>query len=516
MMDEQAALDISAVRALETHDLAKAVWTDADRAWASRAAAEVVGEGADAAAFVARRARLALERIGERYKALPRAARALHWRPWIAWITVVGAFMLGVAVDRIGGAQRINLLAPPLFALVTWNLGAYLVLAAGFVVGYGDTGNPGPVRRLVMRVASRSGMSPLGRPKGEYRSAQHEGSPVSHGGGGSARDDASRIIGASIAAMTGDWFRLAAPLYTMRAARILHFAAAALALGVIAGLYVRGLAFEYRATWESTFLDAASVHWLLAMLLAPGSALSGIAMPGVAQLESIRAPASENAAPWLHLLAASALAIVVIPRLLLGIVAGGVERHRAARVAIPLGEPYYQRLLRGFRGGPVRVRVIPYSYALPPAVRTGLEAIVTRAFGGSAALTVEPAVSYGDEDTLAQRVPGDGKGPVIAVFNLTATPEPAAHGAFVKAAAGVGRACPLLAFVDESAFRARWPGDDRRLAQRRGIWSELLTDQRVVPIFLDLAAPDLGFAEAAIDAALAARDTIEPASRVPS
>ncbi len=40
-------------------------------------------------------------------------------------------------------------------------------------------------------------------------------------------------------------------------------------------------------------------------LLAPGSVLSGIAMPGVAQLESIRAPASENAAPWLHLLAAS-------------------------------------------------------------------------------------------------------------------------------------------------------------------------------------------------------------------
>ena len=495
-MDELAALEVAAVRALETHDHAQAVWTDADRAWASRAGAEVAGEGADAAVFVARRARLALERIGERHKALPRAVRALHWRPWIAWLVVVGAFVLGVAIDRIGGAQRINLLAPPIFALLAWNLAVYVVLAVRFVVGYGDAGDPGPVRRLLMRVASRSAMS--------------------HRGGRSARDDAGRIIAASMAALTADWFRLAAPLYTMRAARILHFAAAAVALGVIAGLYVRGLAFEYRATWESTFLDAPAIHRLLAVLLAPGSALSGVALPGVAQLEAIRAPASENAAAWLHLLAASAFAIVVIPRLLLGLATGIVERHRAARIALSLGEPYYQRLLRGFRGGPVRVRIIPYSYALPPAALTGLEAIVTRAFGGSAALTVEPAVSYGDEDTLAQRPPAEGNGPLVAVFNLTATPEPAAHGAFVKAVAAIGPACPVLAFVDESAFRARWPGDDRRLAQRRGIWSDLLTEQRVAPIFLDLAAPDLAFAEAAIDATLAARDTIEPAARVPS
>jgi hypothetical protein len=80
---------------------------------------------------------------------------------------------------------------------------------------------------------------------------------------------------------------------------------------VIAGLYVRGLAFEYRATWESTFLDATTVHWLLAGLLAPGSMLTGIATPGAAHLESIRAPASENAATCAPG-AASVVVIVVI------------------------------------------------------------------------------------------------------------------------------------------------------------------------------------------------------------
>ena len=42
---ESTALDLTAVRALETADRTHTLWTDADRAWASRAAAEVVGQG---------------------------------------------------------------------------------------------------------------------------------------------------------------------------------------------------------------------------------------------------------------------------------------------------------------------------------------------------------------------------------------------------------------------------------------------------------------------------------------
>ena len=77
-----------------------------------------------------------------------------------------------------------------------------------------------------------------------------------------------------MAALARDWTALAAPLYAARAARILHLAAAALALGVVVGLYVRGIAFEYRATWESTFLDAPTVRTLLAFAYAPGAWLT--------------------------------------------------------------------------------------------------------------------------------------------------------------------------------------------------------------------------------------------------
>jgi hypothetical protein len=198
-MDEVAALEISAVRALEMRDTAKVVWTEADRAWASRAAAEVVGEQADPPPALPA-ARSAMDRL--HYKALRRAA--CQWRPWVAWAIIVMAFALGVAGDRIGGAQRINLLAPPIFALLVWNLGAYVV--RGVRGGMATPGNPDRSKAGVPLPAERVG---------------YGGAAVRGEAGGSS---------ASIAALSADWFRLAAPL-APRAARILHFAAATLALG---------------------------------------------------------------------------------------------------------------------------------------------------------------------------------------------------------------------------------------------------------------------------------------------
>ena len=79
-MNERTAIAVAAVRAVETTDRAHAVWTDADRAWASRAAAEVVGESAEPHAFVGRRALLALERLASRKHRAARLARAWQWR----------------------------------------------------------------------------------------------------------------------------------------------------------------------------------------------------------------------------------------------------------------------------------------------------------------------------------------------------------------------------------------------------------------------------------------------------
>ena len=135
-MNEPDALNVVAVRALETADTGRALASDADRTWASRAAAEVVGADAAPDAFLARRAALALERIGERYPALPQAVRALRWRPWVGTAVVAAAFVLGAFLDQIDTAQRVNVLAPPVLGLLVWNVAgrselAFVDLASG-------------------------------------------------------------------------------------------------------------------------------------------------------------------------------------------------------------------------------------------------------------------------------------------------------------------------------------------------------------------------------------------------
>ena len=483
-MDESSALLVTAVRAVETGDATHRIWSDADRSWASRAAAEVVGEGAAPDAFVARRARLAFERLGGAHRPLRRAVAALRWRPWLGWTLVAGAFALGVAFDRVGGTQRINLLAPPVFTLLLWNVAVYVALALASLLRLGGERAPGPLRALVARLGGRAG---------GMRASSRAG----------AGDDGG--IAACVAALPAAWARIAAPLYALRSARILHLAAAAMALGVIAGLYTRGLAFEYRASWESTFLDAGTVRSLLSFVLAPGAWLTGLAVPDESAVAALRTPGSENAARWLHLMAGSVTAIVVLPRLGLAALAGMFERWRAQRLPVPLDEPYFQRLLRGYRGGPVRLGVVPYSYTLPPAAMAGLEAIAARAFGGSAALVVDAPLAYGDEDAFARREPAPGTGPRVALFGASATPEKEAHGAFLAAlASGRDPAWPLLAIVDESALRERWGGDAQRLRKRRTLWEGFLREAGAVPLCVDLAAPDLPAIDATIDAAMGA------------
>ncbi|MFO1414861.1 MAG: DUF2868 domain-containing protein [Burkholderiales bacterium] len=475
-MDEPTALAVTAVRAVETADRTRSAWTDADRAWASRAAAETVGAAAPVPAFIARRATLALERLRERKHPVARLAHAWRWRPWVGTLLVLAAFIAGAATNAIGHEQRINVLYSPVAPIVLWNLVVYVLLAAGYVVRYGDAGAPGPLRRIVARAA---------------------------GGLRGTRGHRDEATAEALLAFVTDWRRRATSLYAARAARVLHFAAAAFAAGTLAGLYVRGLGLEYRATWESTFLEPATVRAILAVVYAPGAWVMPTPVPDVAQVAAIRAPASENAAPWLHLMAATLMVVVIVPRLLLALLTAGLERHRAHHLVDDFADPYFQRLLRGFHEGPLTVVTVPYSFTPPDAATQALTALFGRTLGGNVDIDLAPAVGYGDEDAPLP-APSAAGALRVALFNATATPEREAHGRFLQAVATTPG--PWIAVVDEAAFNARLD-DPARLEARRALWRALAADARLPVVFVDLAQPDLADAEGALDAALDAVTT---------
>ena len=146
-----------------------------------------------------------------------------------------------------------------------------------------------------------------------------------------------------------------------RAARVLHLAAALFALGAVAGLYVRGLVFEYRAGWESTFLDAPAVHALLSFFLSPAAQLIGASFPSVDQIAALRftngAPGNANAALWIHLYAITVGVIVIVPRLALALIARWQEQTSLATLRVRYERallPPPRRIIRGRHGAAAR------------------------------------------------------------------------------------------------------------------------------------------------------------------
>jgi hypothetical protein len=293
------------------------------------------------------------------------------------------------------------------------------------------------------------------------------------------------------------WSRLTRTLQGRRAVALLHAAAALLTLGVVSSMYLRGLVFDYRAGWDSTFLGAAQVHALLGAVLGPASAVSGIGLPDVAALARLRwaEGGGEGAARWIHLYALTLLGAVVAPRLLLAAWSAWRARQAARQLALPLDAPYFVRLQHAAQAAPRPVTVLPYSYRLGAVQQAGLAAALAAVLGPGVQPRLAEALPLGAEDALAEALPPDRADSVVALFALTATPERESHGAFLQALARLVAAGELQVLVDESGFRARFGAaadGAARLAQRHAAWQRLLHELSLpAPHFVDLVAPVL-------------------------
>lgn len=264
--------------------------------------------------------------------------------------------------------------------------------------------------------------------------------------------------------------------------------------GALAGLYLRGLAFEYRAGWESTFLGPEQVEYLTHLLWGPASLISGITLPNAAELASLRFPEfpGENASRWIHLQTLTMVLAVVIPRLLLAIWHGEQARKLKTDFPLPLDDSYFRDLKRTQRGEAALIWVQPYSYHLSEASRDGLLRLMHQSVSGMAQLRMLPPLSLGDEDELEAPLSGiEGATAAVALFSLSATPEAENHGLFLeRLAKAVPAGMPLLVIIDESSLRARFGQDEKRFESRRSAWRRILGAQSdIPPAFITLDAP---------------------------
>jgi hypothetical protein len=462
-LSEAGARDVLLVRAFETGPDDNPQWTQEDRAWATRLAREADTPTATDAQFLQARARHALQRLAPRDVGVAREAASRRWRASWVGLALLAGLCAGVAVDAIGSSQRINLLAPPVWAVIAWNGLVYVSLLL-----------PTPLGAKAWLVRRLAGQGPSGTPMARFHAA---------------------------------WAVNGAPLLRARAALLLHVASAAVALGLIGGLYLRGLVLDYRAGWQSTFLDAAQVHWALSTLLAPAVLVTGIAVPDMAALQALRVSPEAlpvaSAAPWIHLIAALLVLWVVLPRTALALTVAWRSHLRAGHLLLPLPEPYYQALLRERRGHVAQVQVLPHGSAVTPHALACLRAVLAGTLGSGLQLSATAATAYGDEESAALLNPSPGTTLRLALVDLAATPEDDTHGAFLLALrSSRGAALPLVLVADETAFRHRMASLPERLAERRAAWQRWAAAQGVGLLCVDLAQPDEAGAARALRAAL--------------
>jgi hypothetical protein len=473
-LPEAAARRVLLLRDVERGGVGAAHWSAEDAAWATRlaretapgvaAAAGATGRVLTSAQWLDHRATQAWQRLAPRDRRLAALAERGLWRSFVPLALpaalAVGA-AAGLAADGFGArSQVIDLLSPAWLGLLGWNLLVYGWLFVGVL---GRPSRPGWLRRLAARLAA-------------------------HGGRGAAAPG-----------FAADWATRTAGLTAARAASLLHLAAAAFAAGMVASLYLRGLVLDFRAGWQSTFLDAQAVHMLLAALLAPASAASGVAVPDAAALAALRVgggqAAAASAAPWIHLFAATLGLFVVVPRLLLAGRAAAMAWWRGRRIVLPLAEPYFQRLLQQARSARARIVVLPHGSTPSAQAALALRELVVQALGDDARLDITRSTPYGDEDGP---LPAAGTGTTwrLALFDLASTPEPEAQGRFVQALRGSGGEGALLLLVDEAAARTRLAALPERLAERRAAWQRFAAEAGVPLALVDLAAPEAADAAA--------------------
>jgi hypothetical protein len=430
------------VRSLEEADATGALIPAEARASSSR-----VAKDGDDATFLKRRASTLMHLPGAPQAPAVGGQSWLSRLPaWAPWAMVGGAFVLGWITNELGPGRNLNLLSFPLLGLILWNLS---VCVLSLWLDWKSRLQPAPAPSTSRRTP---GADPLTAAKTEY------------------------------AARVQAWEK---PRLQAKGKFVFHAAAIALALGIVAGMYVRGLSKEYQATWESTFLERPGVRSLTGAVLGPASLVTGIPVPDPGEKGT-----SQPAAPWIHLWAASALLFIGVPRLLL---------MNMARLQTVKAQPDYRaefgtylQVCRSLSAGHTqKADVLPIHYEPEPRTRDALRLALPHHWGAHVSADFLKPLAYGNEDNA---VPPPAPGHLAIILPLSVTPESEIHGALLhEAAAAVPDRSRRLLVLDAESFESRFrtlPEYPQRLATRRAAWEKAAAGAFAVLLLDDAARRD--------------------------
>jgi len=452
-LSERDARTLVLVQAVEEVDADGLLLSPPTRAAATQRAFDGAMRATDDAGRLRARADLLRDEIRREAPPLQRVLEPPGWQPATMLLVLAVGVVVGVSTNAFGPSHHVSVLAFPLVTILGWNLLAY-----------------GAFLLRSMRMLSRGAAAPRLARLGQWL----EGLRLSHLARRLGASTRSAVVADAVQRFQRLWMPIAAPLIAARVRMLLHVGAFAMALGAIAGMYVSGIAFEYRATWESTWLDAQDVQRYVNVVLGPAARVLGIAIPDVTPL---RGPVGEgDARPWIHLWATTLGLFVLLPRAGLAafeaLTAAGLSR----RLRVHVDASYARRALHSGRGATTVVEVVYYSCAPDPVLRDKLHAVLQEHAGARAVIHDGPSLDYGDDPgQITLPAPNAPPGVVALVFTLAQTPEPEVHGKFIERLReridAVG--WELQVVLETATYRQR-AGSEGRVQERRATWERFL------------------------------------------
>ncbi|MEX0828726.1 MAG: DUF2868 domain-containing protein [Nitrospirales bacterium] len=383
-------------------------------------------------------------------------------------LVAIPALGVGLFMNGLGESQRVNLLNFPLLLLLLWNGGMYLSSALL------------PLWKslvkttwLDMTATWLAKMAGKGRPR--FWPAAHL-----------SDHSAAPWIQEATKRYTELCWPHVRSVWRQRLQQLLHLGAVCMAVGIILGMYIRGLVLDYQATWESTFLSANQVQGLLHTLLSPAAWLLRHPFPDESGILSLQAPQHGPAALWIHMWAITALVVIVIPRSILMWVSQRKLSQTRGTFALPLDHPYFVHLLAPDRGQGVQVDILPYSYQPSAKAKNFLDRAFLDLFGYLASIHWHPAMPFGQEIPNWPKVSTAIRIGVV-IFNAGQTPEGEVQGEWLHTTqTQMDAARPgsrLLVLLDEEPYRQTI--EEKRVMERRQAWQRLGNQYHIEIVPLD-------------------------------
>ena len=407
------------VRALEEADDREILISNENKERASRLAGTPLPETVDESdedSFFAKRSSHLLEILSGQFSYISNWVNhrpAGHRFGLISLAIILVASIAGFLTNELGPVKRINILAFPLIGIIVWNLCIYV---AEIVLLFR------PKNQLFESGLIHSLVNFLTRPGKQQGDSPQE------------IDEREQLVTGAILSFENQWMKFLLPVWGAKLKSLLHLTALLLAGAAIIGMYVKGLANEYLAIWESTFFqDGASLRPFLNAVLGPAASLFGESIPSAQGLEEMHFKVGStttvpgNAAKWIHWYAATVAIYVLIPRAILAIIWRIKASHQARNIPFRSVSPrYFDRLISISSGKSLPISILPYAHEPGAQIRRKVLLETENLFGRPIELSWEPNIPFGEEEELDLGSPDRERG-IMLLFNFSATPERETH-----------------------------------------------------------------------------------------